>query len=345
MDRCLPSRRAGCALALLIAVSGATAEPLGLIDRDGGFVDVFNVGIITGVDLRSAVSIVAQGTPIVGFPEDILSNKSYTAMVGQLGNADEAHETYLERPSTIGIQMASAVANFAGDLEVGVDGFQRNGVSRALSRFGLTIKNYRANPVQLDFAFQIPDGQVLAYDPAMFPATDSRAVEAGVWARIDAVLRTPAGEDGGHYDETEHRLFDFHVGIVGSGNSACAAMPCDGLLLTATANAQPLLHWRPQPQGRSIWGFDIDTYDGLVALPEIAPFGELTIYYDMLARVQGHFEGGGRAMLGDPFDLVERGGSIRFIERTAVAQVPEPASLALAALGVVALATRHRRRR
>ena len=83
---------------------------------------------------------------------------------------------------------------------------------------------------------------------------------------------------------------------------------------------------------------------GLVALPAIEPYGELTLYYDMLARVDAGTESGGRATLGDPFDLVGTGPGVHLFDRSTGA-VPEPGSAALAAGALLVLAGGRRRRR
>jgi hypothetical protein len=290
-------------------------------------------------------TVVEQGTPIVGFPNDVLANKNYTALVGQLGNAADRHETYVEGYGLLGKQMASAVVDASGHMEVGVDGFI-HGSGRALSRFALTVKNQGDEPLQLDFAFSFLPGEVLVYDPHRFPATDPRRVESQVFARIDAVLSTPAGPFGGTYDVTEHRLFDFHVGLYGGNfyGGICHVVidECPGIALDHTPNAAGLLTELFMP-AQSSFGYAIEGFSGQVALPDIAPYGELTVYYDMLARVHGHAEGGGWAAIGDPFDLLA-GGGIALLPRTPN-QVPEPAVAPLLALGVALLALHRGRRR
>ncbi|NRF70049.1 PEP-CTERM sorting domain-containing protein [Aquincola sp. S2] len=329
-----PVRHVMALLVTCCAAGSAPAVPIGVMDQDGGFVDLVSVGLISGADVLGVRSV-AQGTPIgAASPQEVLANKNYTALIGQLGNAQDRHESYVELPGLLGKQMSSALVNAAGDMEVGVDGFNR-GVGRALSRFALTVKNHRSRPVQLDFAFNILAGEVLVYDSNGYPADHPRAAEAEVFARIDAVLSTPAGPHGGHYDVTEHRLFDFYVGMFGAG---------PGHDLQYTDNAHALLSERDQPPGQSIWGYDIAAYAGLVAMPEIAPYGEVTLYYDMLARVRGSFENGGRAALGDPFDLLAGGGGIRLIERS-IGAVPEPGTAALVTAALLLLTWLQRRRR
>lgn len=312
---CPRARRVLAAVFTCCAAASAAAAPV---------LDALSVGLISGADVRSPHATVAQGTPIVGTPEVVLANKSYTALVGQPGNADDRHESYVELPGLVGLQASSALVDATGHMEVGVDGFN-DGVGRALSRYSMTIKNTGSDPLLLDFAFHILPGEVLGYDLHQFPAGDPRAVEAQVFARIDAVLKTPAGPHGGHYDVTEHRLFDFFVTLVGVG---------DGHDVNASANAELTPYY--DPWSLRLVGYDIAGYDGLVSLPAIAPYGELTLYYDMLARVDGAYEAGGRAALGDPFDLVGTGPGVRLINR-AVSAVPEPGSAALAMAALLVL--------
>lgn len=330
------------ALAALLLSSQATAAPIGLLDQDGGFVDLLNTGIITGVAVYPFFGggPVTQGTPVLP-PDSALESKSYTAMQVQLGNAAEEHETYAERPGLIGKMFSSSYANGAGDLQVGADGFSAAG--NAMSRFNLTIKNQRSRPTRFDFAFDIPAGEVLTMDPARYPASDPRRGRARVYAEIDAILKSPDEQNPGTWVETEHALFDFFVVIEGScghGDLSCA-----GVSLGYSANARPFLHDRVD-EINSTFGLDIDAYSGLIAMPEIPPFGELTIFYDMYAFASGSKEGGARAALGDPLALV-LGPGVRLIEHspsnTPGGNVPEPGTFVLAGLGLLMMGWQARR--
>lgn len=322
---CRTARRVLATIITCCTAASATAAPL---------LDALSVGLISGADVVGLQATVAQGTPIRGTPDVVLADKNYTALVGQPGNAQDRHESYVELPGLVGLQASSALVDATGHMEVGVDGFNP-GVGRALSRYAMTIKNTGSGPVLLNFAFHILAGEVLVYDSHQFPAGDPRAVEAQVFARIDAVLKTPAGPHGGHYDVTEHRLLDFFVTVVGAAG---------GQKLDASADAYPLLTHHFDPRTSILLGYDIAAYDGLVALPAIEPYGELTLYYDMLARVDGGTESGGRATLGDPFDLVGTGPGVHLFDRS-ISAVPEPGSAALAAAALLVLAGARRRRR
>lgn len=324
------------ALAALLLSTQATASPIGLLDQDGGFVDLLHTRLITGVRVQPlfGAGLITQGTEVRS-PDSTLENKNYTAMQVQLGNADEEHETYVERPGLIGKMFASSYANAAGDLQVGADGFSAAG--NALSRFNLTIKNHRSQPTRFDFAFDIPAGEVLTMDSARHPARDPRRSHARVHAEIDAILKSPDEQNPGTWVETEHALFDFFVDVQGScghGDLSCA-----GITLDYSDNALPFLRERVD-DNTSTFGLDIGAYSGLISMPEIPPFGELSIFYDMYALAFGDREGGARAALGDPLALV-LGPGVRLIEHapstTPGGNVPEPDTFVMAGLGLLML--------
>ena len=92
----------------------------------------------------------------------------------------------------------------------------------------------------------------------------------------------------------------------------------------------------------NVFGYRFDPYFATFALGVLTPSD--VVDYVMEARVSGPgFETGGRAVIGDPFDLVDGGSSIRF-----TGQVPESASLFMLGLGlmaVVAISARRSRAR
>lgn len=166
-------------------------------------------------------------------------------------------------------------------------------------------------------------------------------------ATIDALLKTPSGPFGGEFEEADVGLFDLTLDLLGAGPVSCKGplapmQTCEGKVIEYPDFAFPLL--RPLDGPGSSWGFTIDEYASVVALPEIAPFGELTVYYDMYALVRSHRESGGRAALGDPIVLSEGGGSgggtggslpFQLIE------LPEPQATLLLLAGVALAAARR----
>jgi hypothetical protein len=54
----------------------------------------------------------------------------------------------------------------------------------------------------------------------------------------------------------------------------------------------------------SVFGYDFQSYTDVIGLGAVAPGGTMTVEYEMVARVDTPgFEAGGRAQIGDPFDL------------------------------------------
>jgi len=89
----------------------------------------------------------------------------------------------------------------------------------------------------------------------------------------------------------------------------------------------------------NVRGYRFDPYVATIPLGVLATTD--VVEYVMQARVSGPgFETGGRAVIGDPFDLAGSGSSITF-----AAQVPEPSSWFMLGLGLMLLAGAARRRR
>lgn len=352
------------ALALLslgtLATYPVAAIPVGLLDQDGGFIEV-NASLITGVAHYSPLldPNPAQGTPVAINPLETIENKSYTAVAATFGSfsLQDSHESYVEAASGAGgTRFANATANAAGDLEVGIDGWLY-GTSVAVARYSLEITNYRSRPVDLDFAFTIPEGALYSYDPALYYGDHPLAAKTMVGANIDGVLLTPAGPFGGHYDETLlPDMFDFFVEMRGAGERTCfiddpqrpltgQEGTCEGKMISYSPNAFPLLE-PGTPANIFSYGFLINEYEGLLRLPTLEPFAKLTLYYDMYAQVHTSMEQGGRAMLGDPFTL---SGTVpvriveHFTEPPPVS-VPEPPAFLLAAAGLLGLGLARRRK-
>jgi len=89
----------------------------------------------------------------------------------------------------------------------------------------------------------------------------------------------------------------------------------------------------------NVQGYRFDAYVALIPLGVLATTD--VVEYIMQARVSGPgFETGGRATIGDPFDLVGGGSTIGF-----AAQVPEPGSGFMLGAGLMVLGGLGRRRR
>lgn len=89
----------------------------------------------------------------------------------------------------------------------------------------------------------------------------------------------------------------------------------------------------------SVQGYRFDSYTATIPLGVLSTTD--VVEYIMQARVSGPgTETGGRAIIGDPFDLAGGGSSIKF-----AAQVPEPSSYCMLAVGLMMLAGLARRRR
>jgi hypothetical protein len=93
----------------------------------------------------------------------------------------------------------------------------------------------------------------------------------------------------------------------------------------------------------SVLYYKMAKYQGMVDLPVIPAYGELTVYYDMYAYYfQNGSENPGSAFLGDPAGLVGEGGGL--VQRP-LAAVPEPSTLALSSLALLCLQLRRVSRR
>jgi hypothetical protein len=88
----------------------------------------------------------------------------------------------------------------------------------------------------------------------------------------------------------------------------------------------------------------IGAFEDTLRLPIIPPFGELTLYYDMYALVDGPRETLGSAFLGDPTDLVNSGSFSLIQTGDPSTPVPEPATLFLVGIGLIAMGAMVRRK-
>lgn len=303
------------AVGIAVAVN-VFAFPLDLVRID--------YGITTGVDARigrTGQSATLKDGLDLGDPPiwTFLEDKTYTFRQIQFG-AGEKDESYVEYAPQSKPSFASALAEDS-NLEVGVF---HNLVGTpyllsAASRFQLRIKNTSQDvPLTgVEFEFHIPQSTLVVRD-----ATERyRNIGARVGAMIDYTLLTPAGPFGGTFDETTGSLLDYFYFID------------DELKVTRTANTT-IEEQCPILGSNSVCRDVLAPYSGTVVLPEIAPFGELTLYYDMYATVNGLGETVAEAFIGDPMDL-NGAQAFRLIlpdGDDGGASVPEPATGALLGL-------------
>lgn len=286
----------------------------------------FTYGLITGAHINStATGVLSQGTQIEYPIWDWIQDKSYTSRVVQYTHT-EKDESYVGFGPTRDYGFSSGEANGLGDIEVGVTNpIRRLAYSAAVSRYNFKIKNNLDEPIAYLFEFAIDRGFL-----EVSGIRSDHTAHARVEAMIDYVLLSPAGPFGGHYDETTGSLFNYYADVSFDNR------------LTHSSNANVTLIEKNDFNLLYV----IDPYYGKIWLPEIPARGEITVYYDMYAHLNiQRFEIGGKAMLGDP-NSISGGPGIRLTRVQPEADVPEPASSLLFAMGAISLgATSWIRRR
>jgi hypothetical protein len=308
-------------LATLLFGTTVTAQPLAFVSEQ--------FGINTGVRLDHAGGLLRTDGLAITLPvQDYILNKEYTFQVVSPGSG-EASESYAQISSTdMARGFGSALADGTGALEVGVvNRHSIVGVDVAVSRFNIHLKNSSDQPAYFVFEFTIPAGEVEVIDFSQKFALGHSRVEA----TIDYLLLSPSGPFGGTYDETTGQLLHFFVDI-GFGGGDLTRSDNAGVLALPRSSIGPSI------------GYQILPFEGIATIPTIPPFGELFLYYDMYALTStGSLDGIlGHARLGDPTDLIG-GAGVKLTQTPGPASpVPEPTTLWLVALGLVAMGAMRR---
>ncbi len=307
----------------------ATAEPFDLI----GVKYVVN----TGVRLVFGSQDLGDGVPITFPIPEYLAIRPYTAqpVIPGSGDRNESYVEYVAGHADSGFGSAQADP---GTLEVGI---RKNvgppGASVALSRMSMTIKNSHDDRSLdlLEFGFEIPAGHITI--------TDFSETFVGVFGRvhasIDYLLKSPAGESGGTWDETTGSLLDYFVRVDGETGHP----PPNQVVATSSGHA----HVTTTLDRNRVFRADIGAYEDTIRLPSIPPYGELTVYYDMYAYLGSwRAETLGEAFLGDPMTLSSDGWfrltSLDDSGSDDPTTVPEPGALWLVTGGMLGAVLRRR---
>jgi hypothetical protein len=285
----------------------------------------FTTGISTGVLRIDRSSSTSDGETIDLPIWEHIKNKIYSAQVVPTGASTRESEAYVQAvPTDKEYGFASAFANGEPVLEVGVQDymFSYHG-SAALARYYTKIKNNTDEEVGFDFFFVIPAGNVEIKGVRF---NGGYSTHARVEATVDYFLRTP---DLGTYIDTTGQPFRMFVDLTNEGRQGTVEHSPN--ITVGNLSNDSVLYYK------------MAKYQGMVDLPVIPAYGELTVYYDMYAYYfQNGSENPGSAFLGDPAGLVGEGGGL--VQRP-LAAVPEPSTLALSSLALLCLQLRRVSRR
>jgi len=308
---------------LLIAALGAMSAAAAPV-----FETAITVGVTTGglsyLYTSPTATTYQDGSPYTGLfvstpAEFLVSTRPYSSQLVTL-NSTESSESFATVGGNRQLGFASAVSTADLAPQAGVvNGLRFPAFQVAFSRYYATVKNNSEEPLDYELVFEILPGELTLRGTRN--ADNNAHMRAETF--IDYRLLTP---NGGAYDETTGRLFDYFADVdfdgnpTSSNNAALRLVIKDELQITYTTSGL-LRH---------------------LDLPTIPGFGELTVYYDMYASLNVvRHELGGTVRLGDPGSLTPAGGG--FLALREAAETPEPATFTLIGAGLVGVFTLRRR--
>jgi hypothetical protein len=219
-----------------------------------------------------------------------------------------------------GAALSSALAVFNANLEVGVGSF-RESSAESNAVFDKFLTNQSANPVTIGFEFLIPAGAITLTDFSTPAFQLPNGPRAGVLALIE---------------------FGFGIDPLAEIFAFGAEARVEAGVLTHSQIGPMTAREITLSRGRQQLAFD--EHRGRVLFPAIAPGETLHFKYTMNSFGSNDvIEWGYVATIGDPADFVVGGSGGFFVSPSAEA-VPEPASLLLCGLGLVAIAATGRNR-